>query len=191
MTSKWIGRLGPIGILMTALALASPGTSPAPAGDVPAWLREHMAAITGGTGTWRADNGSYRTEAEPFDAYLTEWRWGIGRRSMVGSLFGLQGERRVGPFWEYRLFWHPGEDRAVMQQWGADGTVGIGELHPTGAGHRSEETLHQPDGSRVHSRHESTVEGDRWATRTFLREGDAWRDNRSYVWERVAATDTR
>jgi hypothetical protein len=156
------------------------------AGAIPGWLREEMQYLAKGTGRWVASNRPHRSAEEPWDAYLLEWRWGVGKNNLVGRLSGLQGKTEGTLFWEYRLFWHPGEKRAVIYQFGWDGTFGTGELRAAGDAKKTEleQVFHRPDGTSWEGRHESANEPDTHTTRSFIRSAGAWRETRVYVWKR-------
>lgn len=151
----------------------------------PAWFQEHMALMTAGGGRWLADNGTYRSDGEPFDAYGMEWDWGLGKKSLKGRLFGLSEGVEQDTFWEFRLYWDPAAAEAVALQFGADGTVGRGVLEDRGEGATaSEQTFVSPAGVAREVRHETRTTRERQVTESFERQGDGWRADRSYVWKR-------
>lgn len=168
-----------------ALGLRPAGTPAAPPREAPDWLRAHMEFQVRGGGRWHADNASYRSEGEPYTAYGMDWTWGLGRHSIVGRLYALQGDRDLGTVWDLRVFWHPGEQAARILQFGSDGTVGVGELHPRDGGTESVQTFHAPDGSATRLRHESDEAGDVARSRSFDEADGAWKPRRTYVWHRV------
>jgi hypothetical protein len=155
-------------------------------GRVPPWLGDHMSHLAGGTGRWIADNSAYKGEAEPWDRYGMEWKWGVGKRTIRGRLFALQGKQEKAEFWEYRLVWHPGEKRALLYQFGWDGTFGYGELKPSAKGRMNEleQTFYRPDGSSWKGRHESVETPDEHRTKSFTMKDGAWHESRTYVWRR-------
>jgi hypothetical protein len=178
---------------LLAAAPASPPRQDAVAQDpsesaaAPAWFRANLAFTMEGGGRWVTDNAAYRSDQEPSDAYGQEWTWGLGQQSITGRLFGLRDGEEVGTFWEFRLFWHPGERRAVLQQFGADGTLLLGTVEPTGEHtHRSEQERFAPDGSRGAVGHESVnAEDGTHVTRSFDIAADGtWTPRRSYTWHR-------
>ena len=82
-----------------------------------------------GGGSWLADNSNFKNENEPFDAYGTEWEWGIGKMSMQEESFvAVKDGNEDATFWEYLVFWNPNEKKAVFQQFGGGGIVGVGEI---------------------------------------------------------------
>ena len=122
--------------------------------EAPEWLTEHMSWLTGGSGRWTTP----APEGTPFATYQIHWTYGIGRASVVGRLSGIGKDATETPFWEFRLFWHPGDRRAIVQQFGKDGTFGSGSL--TQSEHPEKTVLHQhfasPNGRRVEIRHATT-----------------------------------
>ncbi len=115
-------------VLLVCLSLFGNSFAQTKDTPMPKWLQEHMNFITAGTGIWITDNSRFKNENEPFDEYGTEWKWGIGKKSITGRLFGLKDQKEAGDLWEFRLFWHPQERKAILQQFGGNGIVGIGEM---------------------------------------------------------------
>ena len=138
-------------------------------------------------GTWIADNEAYKSERDPVDAYGISWEWGLGKKSLVGRLYGIRDGKEVGTFWEFREFWHPGEGRVIATQHGSDGTYGAGP-HEIGDDGTTEmlQTFYDPTtGAVFRVGHRSTLEGDVHTTRSFdvSPEGE-WEERRTYVWRR-------
>lgn len=152
------------------------------------WFLEHVEKLTAGSGSWLASNERYRSETETFDAYRVKWRKGIGGRSVYGEMTGLTEGGETPPFWEFRIFWHPGEGQARIMQFGRSGIFGDGpiELRDDGTD-VSIQTFHPPDGEAFRIRHVSRLAGDLHETESF-KEGDngEWEPNRTYTWRREA-----
>lgn len=154
------------------------------AAERPQWFDKHLAYMVADGGRWITDNGAYRSEDEPFDAYGTQWTWSLGRAGMTGRLFGLKDGGEVGDFWQFRVFWHPGEGRAIVQQFNARGDLGVGPLFPVGEGAmRSVQEFFAPDGTMTRVGHDSIERAGEHETRSFdiLPDG-SWRSRRTYVW---------
>ncbi len=163
-----------------------PETAAIQENSLPAWLQTHMEFMTRGDGFWVADNSRYKNENEPYDGYALEWKWGIGKKSIVGRLTGLKAGVETGLFWEYRLIWHPGEKQAVLYQFGGDGTFGSGPLRPGNEGTSElEQTFFSPNGASWKGRHESKDDGDEHLTTSFLFDDGEWQKSRDYVWRRT------
>ena len=155
---------------------------------MPGWAREHLAALTRGSGRWVASNARYASESETADAYGLEWEWAIGRQGVKGRLFGLRDGEEIGTYWELRTFWHPAERRLVAEQFGAGGRFGHGTIRPTGDREvEVEQTFYAADGSASRLLHRSTDRGTSKVDRSFDWQDGAWQPRRQYTWE--LATD--
>jgi hypothetical protein len=138
-------------------------------------------------GTWVTDNAAHVSANEPAEQYAIDWSWGLGRQSMTGRLYGLKGSKEIGTFWEFREFWHPGDGRLVIMQFGAGGTYGVG-WHEVRADGTSEmlQTFHDPSGRTTLTGHRSELKGDTHTTHSFDVAADgSWTPRRTYVWKRV------
>ncbi len=173
-----------VALLPAHAAAAAEGEVPAPK-QPPEWFLEHIEFITRDGGRWIADNGAYRGSDEPFEAYGMVWERGIGGMSLKGRLFGLQNGEEVGPFWEFRSFWHPERNRVLAYQFGNAALFGAGPMVATGErSHRSEQTFYQADGGTFTVGHESReAEDGSYETASFdiLADG-SWTPRRRYVW---------
>lgn len=182
------------GVLLVP-ACSSPSASqaepaPAPAGQtaavIPAEVTTNWEQLVG---TWVADNSAYKSDQDPFDGFGLEWSWGIDRKSVVGRLYGIQDGQEAGTFWEFREYWHPGDQTLVTMQFGVGGTFGVGPHEHQGEG-RSEmlQTFYRPaDGVVFRVGHRSVLRGDEQLTESFdVDEAGAWTPRRSYTWSRQA-----
>ncbi len=121
----------------------------------PDWLTEQMATKTANGGRWTTPNPA----EGGVEAFGIEWRYGVGKQSLIGRLYGLTDGAEQGDYWEYRLFWHPKESRAILQQFGGNGAFATGEMV------RNDDTgnivvvqeLYSPDGSAIEITHESSM----------------------------------
>lgn len=154
----------------------------------PDWYWEHNEFLTRDGGVFHADNSAYRSESEPWDAYGLSWEKGPSGQSLRGRLFGLRDGKDAATFWEFYVFWHPGEGKAYMYQVGLDGTLGTGTLEPPGADgkQRSEQTFHNVDGSTARVAHLALNRGDTHSTESFHWGDGAWKPRRTYVWKRAS-----
>jgi hypothetical protein len=174
------------------LALATPGATRAAEGgsgqepdSMPAWLRQEMTRLAQGTGAWTTDNRQFMSAEERFESYGLEWSWGVGKQSLKGRLYGIIGGKDVGTFWEYRMFWHPGESRAILEQFGSDGTYGVGTVVPDGDGGTTmDQTFYAPGGSKRRSGHESSWDGETHLTQQLEWRDGGWVKDRLYLWTR-------
>jgi hypothetical protein len=183
-----------IAIFLPALSGAGAGaeaTLPRPSGPEepavpPDWFVKHMRWLVEGSGRWTTDIAEGRGEDEPYDEYGVEWRWGLGQRSLQGRLFAIVDGIEVASFWEYRLYWHPGEGHAVLLQFGGNGTVGSGIMQARGGeGVEIDQEFFGPDGSKTRVRHETEPGGaGEQVIRVFHEEDGGWKLQRNYLWVR-------
>ena len=151
----------------------------------PAWYLEEIALLTAGTGRWVTDNARYRSDEEPFDAYVTEWVAGFGGTTLTGRLYGLQGDEASVDFWEFRQYWHPGLQQVVVEQFGWGSRVGLGTAWREGDVTHSRQTFYAADGSSSEQGHRSSFpDDDTHVTESFDIEGDDWTSRRTYTWHR-------
>ncbi len=178
---------------MFALSLALPAepgarhlTPHVPVDSPPAWFREGLADLVRGSGRWLADNSAHVSPQEPWEAYGQEWSWGLGKRSVKGRLYAVKGGKEAGTIWEYHVYWHPGEGRAVVEQFGSDGSFGRGYLSSDGnGGEWLDQTLHFMDGSTSRVGHQAKLEGDTRVTQSLTWSDGKWEKRRYYSWRRV------
>lgn len=151
----------------------------------PEWLVDHMEHMTQGSGIWIADNSEYKSDQEPMDAYATEWKWGLGRKSITGRLYGIQDGKETGTYWEFRTFWNPVEEKVYAYQFGAGGAVAKGEATFTETGFlRIEQTFYNPDGTTAGVGHKSKDLPGIHETQSFdINEKGEWVKRRFYRWK--------
>jgi hypothetical protein len=183
--ARTAGPLGrPTVALLVLLALVGLPAAAEPPAPAPQWVTGMWTELVG---TWVADNSAYRDERDTMDAYGIEWRWGIGRKSLVGRLYGIKDGKEAGTFWEFREFWHPGERRLIAAQFGSDGSYGAGphEREPDGYT-RMLQTFFDPEaGNTFEVGHRARLEGDVHTTTSFnVDEAGTWTKRRAYVWKR-------
>lgn len=170
-------------LLITTPALAAQ-TLPDEHHPMPEWAHAEMTRLIG---TWHTDNSAYQSEDEPYEAYGIEWSWGIGETNVVGRLFALYNGEEVGPFWEFRQFWHPGEGAMMVYQFGWGGVVGIGPMEQIDE-HSSRllQTFYNPDGPARLDGHRTTFrDGDKITESFNVDENGTWVPRRTYTWKKV------
>jgi hypothetical protein len=179
----------PVNVLVCLLVftIAGPDNVTAQSQSPPDWLNQHMSFMAEGTGVWIADNTPFKSENEPFDAYATEWKWGVGRQSINGRLYAIQDGKEVNSFWEYHVFWHPAERKALFYQIGSGGAVGIGEMRTidseSGAERTTEMIFYAPDGSSWKDLHRLVESDGEHTTASFGFEDGRWTLQRRYIWK--------
>ena len=156
-------------------------------GSPPAWFLDEIAALTSGSGRWIADNSRYRNENEPYEAYATEWKSAFDGMSMNGRLYGIIDGKEVAEFWQFRQYWHPGEKKAVVEQFGWGGTVGIGTSWRDGEETKSDQSFFGVNGSVNRTGHVSSFpDSDTHVTASFNIVDGEWQPQRVYTWRRDA-----
>jgi hypothetical protein len=158
----------------------------APAQPIPDWVRAQWALHAG---TWITDNTPHRSESEPFDQYGLEWTWGLGQHSLIGRLYGLTNGKDVATFWQFRQFWHPGEGQLTVEQFGTDGTYGVGpNVGQADGSFEMLQVFYSPTaGTRARVGHQASMKDGRHVTASFdVGEDGAWVPRRSYVWIKQA-----
>lgn len=150
------------------------------ASAVPTWFRTSLAELAQGSGRWIADNARHRSDGEPFDAYGIEWRWGLGKQSLTGRLFGLQEGKEVADFWEFRIYWDGAGGTGVIEQFAGHGVVGRGALVGFGDGTLTDQTFTDAQGRQWRELHHSWFERDTHVTQSFEWKDGAWLPKRTY-----------
>ena len=137
-------------------------------------------------GRWVADNSAYKSENEPMESYVLEWRKSYAN-SATGRLFGMVDGKETGTFWEFKQYWHPGKAEAVVEQFGLSGVVGIGRIWHEDGKTKTEQVMYVPDGSAAMLGHiqQVTTENEHTAESYDIVDGK-WVLNRTYVWKRAA-----
>lgn len=171
--------------LCSALVALSLGAgTPAENTGIPDWVIEDWNFQMSHTGIWMADNSAYQGEQEPYDAYGMEWEWGLGKKSLQGRMFCLQGEKEVATVWEFLQFWDFEAKALRMIQIGGDGMLGQGTIEDLGDGKsKSLERFCTPTGASFEVGHETWKDQGDFYTQSFdIVEGE-WRKRRLYVWK--------
>ena len=136
-------------------------------------------------GLWIADNSMYKNDQEPFESYSIEWQWAIGKKSITGKLYGLQKGERIGPFWEFRKFYDAKEQKAMLVQYGLDGTRGIGPFKNISPDQNELlQVFTGPDGSQYQTGHRTHIlsaskhKGGSYS----IDKDNNWILDREYIW---------
>jgi hypothetical protein len=170
-----------------ALAACATPSQAQPAHTMPEWWIAHVDFISRDGGLWVAPNPANEDDdANQPDAFAMHWRAENGDHVLVGRLYGLEDGQETQTFWTFREFWHPGERKAYLHQWGGDGIYGVGEV--TMQGNRSElvQIFWLPDGRAWRDGHRTLEDGDTYVTDQFLiDDAGTWTPNGGYVWRRV------
>lgn len=178
-------RILPLIIAASLVSASALSGDAEPAHSAPDWFLEEIATLTAGTGRWTADNGKYKGENEPYDAYATEWQSAFDGTSMTGRLYGIIDGKEVAEFWQFRQYWHPGQKEAVVEQFGWGGTVGLGTAWHEDGETKSDQSFFAVDGSVNRTGHVSSFpDPNTHITASFDIVDDEWQPRRVYTWHR-------
>jgi hypothetical protein len=168
-----------------ALAVLSGALVPAPAAaEPPQWFLEEITSLTADGGRWVADNSGYRNENEPFEAYVVEWTSGFDGATMTGRLFGLKDGAETPAFWEFRQYWHPGRNEAVLEQFGWGGAIGAGVMTRERDTTITDQVFYQGDGAARREAHRGEFRDSKThVTESFDIVDGEWKPRRTYVWK--------
>ncbi len=183
---RFLLSFGMLAVMSTAPSSAGSNSISPPTvwAGAPDWVTEHWEEMVG---TWVTSNAKYRNLDQGLDEYGMQWRWGVGQRSLVGRLYGIREDKEVGDFWEFREYWHPGEQKLIAVQYGVDGTFGTGshERKPDGSLETLQKFHNGTTGEASSLGHRSLLSGDEQTTDSFdVDEAGKWIPKRSYVWFR-------
>lgn len=172
-------------VLLFALVCAAPAF----AQDVPDWWASHVDFVSRDGGTWRTANQAADDNPETPDAFGMEWQAHDGGMRLTGRLYGLRGGEEIAQYWTYVEFWHPGENRVVIEQWHPAGLYGTGETTSLGGNRfQVEQTFWLPDGRSWREGHRNIEDGDVYDTETFdIDEEGNWLPGTPYLWTRVTS----
>ncbi len=159
-----------------------------PPTTIPQWFIEDLKA---NIGTWIADNKAFESATEPYDSYGMEWRWGLGNTSMIGRLYGISNGKEMGDFWQFRQYWDNQNNRAVIEQFGFQSVVGVGQLKPLATNQtESIQTFSMADGKSWQVKHVSKTSAHILETTSYrLDENKQWIKDRSYQWHKQPMND--
>ena len=158
---------------------------------LPEWWVAHVDFMSRDGGVWIAPNPANESDPNQPDAYAMEWRPAYDNHVLIGRLYGIENGEEIAEYWTYREFWHPGEHRALIHQWGGAGTYGVGESSwDTQAGVGVlDQTFWLPDGRHWREGHRNQEQGDIYVTNSFdiTADGD-WAPSSSFTWRRQPST---
>lgn len=152
--------------------------------SVPPWFKQNMEQSIG---VWIADNGTYKSKDEPFESYVMEWQWGVGKASIVGKLYALMDGQKTGNFWEFRQYWDLENKQGIVVQYGSNGVIGSGPMTlDSDEGTTLDQWFVNPDGSKVRHGHRSKLEENSLVTTSFdIDASGKWTKRRSYTWRKT------
>lgn len=150
---------------------------------IPHWIVEDWEFRTQGSGTWIADNGKYKSENEPFEAYGIRWEWGLGKKSVKGRLYCIKDGKDVYTAWHFVDYWDPETKELKLLQMG-EGSVGQGKMWLAEDGvTKSLQKFTAMDGTSFESGHKAWIKDGDSYTQSFKINKEEWTPNRLYVWK--------
>lgn len=174
-----------LAVLVLVLATSASPAGAQQSNTLPPWWLAHVDFMSRDGGVWVAPNPANESDPSQPDAFAMEWRAAYDRHVLIGRLYGLEDGRETTEFWTYREFWHPGERRALLQQWGFGGVFGVGETGAATPHDQLEQTFWLPDGRSWRDGHRVVEDGDTYITQQFNIDAQgAWTPNGSYTWTR-------
>ena len=174
--------------LFALMACASPSqaqTQAPPAHALPDWWGAHVDFISRDGGTWVSPNPPGETDPNQPDAFAMQWRAVNDGHGLVGRLYGIEAGAETTEYWTFREFWHPGERRAIVQQWGGPGVFAVGESRWEEGQGVLEQTFWLPDGRSWREGHRNRELGDSYETHAFDIDAQGnWISNDQRTWRR-------
>jgi hypothetical protein len=164
-------------------------TPPDTASPAPQWYLDDIEFLTKDGGRWVTSNAEYQSESEPMEAYAIEWKKGYAN-SMTGRLFGIVDGKETGDYWRFRQYWHAGEGKAVLEQFGFGGAMGVGVLWREDDRTKTAQTFYPPQGAPTLQGHIAyNPDAETHVTESYNIVDGEWRPNRTYTWKRETAPD--
>ena len=148
---------------------------------IPTWFIDNMK---NSIGEWKADNSKYKSKNEPITSYSMEWKWSFNKKSIDGTLYGFIGDKKIGPFWKFKQYWDLNASKGAVVQYGADGTIGIGNIENTGLNKsKTIQTFTNPKGISRLEGHVSKINKNSFTSTSFeIDKENKWNQKRTYKW---------
>lgn len=144
---KWISALF---LAIFILPFAAAQSDPPP---FPEWYRAHIEFMTRDGGDWIAPNADF-SETNPYEFYGIQWTAMPGNSGMTGRLYGIREDGQTDDFWQFREFWHVGDNQARVMQWSMGGAYGDGVMtRYADAFSTVRQTFVWPNGARTEGGH--------------------------------------
>jgi len=150
---------------------------------IPQWF---MKDLENNIGRWIADNSKHKSEKEPSTSYGIEWKWGIGKTSIIGRLFGVVDGKETGDFWQFRQYWDNVKGEGIIVQFGHGGVMGIGNVKQVENIEDTTQTVQTfslTDGRTWEQKHILKMEKTQFVGTSYDKDKDNnWVKSRSYTW---------
>ena len=154
-----------------------------PEKKIPYWYKTHINDMVG---TWVADNSNYKSETEKFDAFVIEWKYGIGQTNITAQMYALTGGEKSDNFWEFREYWDNESYTAKVIQYGNWGMIGEGVMIQM-AENKFEtiQSFSLPDGKKWVEKHKINLLPTQQTTISFdYMNTGRWEKKRTYLWHK-------
>lgn len=152
----------------------------------PQWFLDDIALLSAGSGRWITDNSAYKSDKEPWGFYGTAWTASFDGTTMSGRLFAIEDGEETTRFWEFRQYWHPGRQEAVLEQFGRGGKLVIGKMTNDGDVTTIDQTSYAIDGRSSRGGHVSRfLDSDTYFTESFTIEDGSRVPFRAYTFRRI------
>lgn len=172
----------------TSLALQRE-TPPEASIPAPKWYLDDIAFLTRDGGRWVTSNAEYFGENEPMESYVLEWKAGYAN-SMTGRLFAIVDGKETGDFWRFHQYWHAGEGKAVLEQFGFGGALGVGVIWREDDKMKTVQTFYPPEGApQVQGHVAYNPDADIHVTESYNIVDGEWQPNRTYTWKHQPAAE--
>ncbi len=148
----------------------------------PKWFSSNMQSLVG---TWVTSNQAYKNENEPFEQYVLEWQWGVGKQSIQGTLYGVENDKKVA-FWDFRQYWDYQKNQGILVQYGINGTMGIGAMYlEDDKAIKIQQAFTDPTGKTTQEGHLSTLNNNEQTTTSYsISTDNQWNKKRTYIWHK-------
>lgn len=172
------------------VGLLSAGGAAANADEDSTTLLEEFAGILVAGGEWRSPNPDYRNEPAAPSHFALRYRWGPGRRQVIGELVGVFAKSEETPvYWTIYSYLDPLTNALEVLQIGAGGAVAKGRMTMGVDGRRViDQVFVGTDGSSRSVRHVDTFDesGDRFRSDVMEKdENGNWQKVREWTWMRA------
>ena len=148
--------------------------------QIPEWYQAEMERKVG---TWVANNNEYMSEQETDNAYALRWEWGVGKTSLIGTLYGMHEGVTTNEYWQFLEFWDSEKEKVRVIQISGTGVVGEGYIEPVSTGKtKLLQTFKTPTGQTYQEGHRTQVFPDYELSTSYQIKGEKWVEGRTYTW---------
>ena len=137
-------------------------------------------------GTWIASNEAYMDEGSINDSFGIEWKWGVGKKSIVGTLYGIQNKVKTKDYWQFIQYWDLVENKPIFVQVSSKGSHGSGYIERISDNQlKLVQTFTELDGSSYQSGHLTEIFDNYENSVSYnIDKNNEWIKDRSYTWHK-------